>query len=187
VLTGSQPKDAISLGFERDVFAQAGDHIAYFWDSEDDFVRAVSFIDIGVSEGDHCVVFGHDDANAKVIAILRSRGVDSESLAAGGRLAIVRGQTNADAMLADIGAVFTRMLAAGATTIRLLGNIGWGRSGWPQEGDLLAFEGRVTAAIAGLPCVVVCMYDLHAMPPHLIVRAGFGTHPFTIASRVPVL
>lgn len=187
MLTDSRRNDAIPLGFERDAFAKAGDHIAYFWESEDDFARAVSFIELGVSRGDHCVVFGHDDANAKVIAILRSRGLHTDSLASDGRLAIVRGQSNGDAMLADIGAVFTRMLAAGAKNIRLLGNIGWGRAGWPGEDEILAFEGRVSAAIADLQCVVVCMYDVHALPPHLIVRAGFGAHPFTIASRVPTL
>ena len=187
MLTGSGPQDAIPLGFDRDAFAQAGDHIAYFWESEGDFARAVSFVEVGLSRGDYSVVFGHDDANAKVIAILRGRGLDTDSLARDGRLAMVRGQTSGDAMLADIGGVFTRMLGAGAKTIRLLGNIGWGRAGWPGEDEILAFEGRVSAAIADLPCVVVCMYDVHAMPPHLIVRAGFGTHPFTIASRVPTL
>lgn len=67
--------------------------------------------------------------------------------------------------------------------MRLLGNIGWGKPGWPEELDILIFEAAVTRAIADLPCIVVCMYDVRSIPRHLIVQGGFALHPFTLSGR----
>jgi hypothetical protein len=61
--------------------------------------------------------------------------------------------------------------------IRLLGNIGWGKSGWPGDYDLLAFEAKVTAAAKEFPCVILCMYDVAALPGLVIRRGAYGTPP----------
>jgi PAS domain S-box-containing protein len=61
--------------------------------------------------------------------------------------------------------------------IRLLGNIGWGKPGWPGDYDLFAFEAKVTAAAKEFPCVVLCMYDVTALPGLVIRRGAYGTHP----------
>lgn len=47
--------------------------------------------------------------------------------------------------------------------IRLLGNIGWGREGWPGQPELLRFEAAVASSIQGFPCVVLCMYDVRSV------------------------
>ncbi|MDQ6803285.1 MAG: MEDS domain-containing protein, partial [Acidobacteriota bacterium] len=72
----------------------------------------------------------------------------------------------------------------GAPHLRLLGNIGWGRSGWPDEADILVFETRVTAAIADLPCVVVCMYDVQNLPGRILVHGALEAHPLTLRQNV---
>lgn len=169
------------LGLEPGAFAMPGDHIAYFWESDDDFVRGVKFLEVGVREGDYAVVFGFDEASRRVIDVLRASNVDTGTLMREERLAIIPGQVDGAAMLGDIATTLGQMLSAGASRLRLLGNIGWGRGGWPAEDEILAFESKVTEAIASLPCVAVCMYDVRALPPHLIVRAGFATHPFSVA------
>ena len=169
----------IPLGIDPSASASAGDHIAYFWETDEDFARGVKFLESGVRAGDGCVVFGHDDANRSVLAILRNSGIETDGLA------VIGGDVSGDVMLANIGDSFTRMMASGATQLRLLGNIGWGRVGWPAEEDIIEFERRVTGAVAKLPCVVVCMYDVRSLPSHLVVRAGFGLHPYTLAARVP--
>ena len=50
----------IALGL-RDERVKLGDHIAYFWESERQFDEAVGFLTVGIRNGDHVVVFGHDD------------------------------------------------------------------------------------------------------------------------------
>ena len=87
-------------------------------------------------------------------------------------------------MLANIGEVFTNAVTGGATLIRLLGNIGWGHAGWPDEHDILEFEARVTGAAKQFPCVVVCMYDVHALPGRIMVHGAFETHPLTFCGNV---
>lgn len=72
----------------------------------------------------------------------------------------------------------------GASLIRLLGNIGWGRAGWPHERDLLAFEARVTGAARECPCIVVCLYDVRALPRRIILHGAFETHPVTVCGNI---
>ena len=175
---------AVPLGIEDQLFASCGDHIAYFWESEAEFVRGVRFIQRGLEDGDHCVVFGHEEANARVFEVLRANAVEVDELTRQGRLSTVGGQKSGDATLDNIAATFERLVGAGATRLRLLGNIGWGHSGWPRETDILAFESRVTGAIAKLPCVVVCMYDVRSLPGRIILHGAFETHPLTFCRNV---
>lgn len=172
--------DAFPLGFDETLFASRGDHIAYFWESEADFARGVKFCEVGLNARDHCVLFGHQEANANVLQLLRSHGFAVDELIRQRQLIIHGGQTTGHASLAQIGATFTELLGEGATRLRLLGNIGWGRPEWPSEPDLVAFETNVTEAIRELPCVVVCMYDVRSLPQRLVVEPGFKAHPFTI-------
>jgi hypothetical protein len=73
----------VQLGL-RDERINLGDHIAYFWETENQFEEAVGFLLVGIRNGDHVVVFGHDDANNKVVDLLRKRGIDTEHLLTAG-------------------------------------------------------------------------------------------------------
>ena len=97
---------------------------------------------------------------------------------------MVPGKPIGSEMLDHIGGVFAAAIARGATMIRLLGNIGWGRAGWPDEDDILAFEAKVTGAARLFPCVVVCMYDVRALPGRVMVHGAFETHPLTFCGNV---
>ena len=58
----------VRLGL-HDEHAKVGDHIAYFWETPGEFAAAVTFLEVGLDLGDCCVIFGHDEANAKVRAL----------------------------------------------------------------------------------------------------------------------
>lgn len=161
-----------------------GGHVAYLWRTETEFEEAVGFLEVGLRRGEHLVVFGHDEANRRVLEILEARGADVEALRAGGRLDVLGAGATGDATLAGIGASFQAAVDAGAPMIRLLGNIGWGKDGWPDTKDLLRFEARVTAAAASFPCVVVCMYDIGGLPGEVIVHGAFQTHPITFCGNL---
>lgn len=169
----------IDLGI-RGMRAAVGDHIAYFWETPAEFEEAVGFLERGSRAGDHLVIFGHEEANARVCEVLGGLGLDCEELRAAERLSLLGPESSGDLMLSRIGAAFQEAVDSGSRLIRLLGNIGWGKPEWPDEHDILRFEAKVTTAARQFPCVVVCMYDLNAVGGSVVVNGAFGTHPLTI-------
>lgn len=161
-----------------------GDHVAYFWDSDVEFARGVEFLPPGLAGNDHCVIFGHEQANEQVIATLERQHIDVRRHERDGRLTVLGCESTGDATLQKIGATFRAALDAGAPALRLLGNIGWGHDGWPAENDLIQFERKVTGAVKDLPAVVVCMYDVQTLPGRVVLHAGMGAHPITIVGNV---
>jgi len=178
------PKDkSVRLGL-RDERVTVGDHIAYFWETETEFRDGVRFLEVGLDEGDFCVVFGHDEGNRRVCETLSAHGYDCALLKRRSRLEVIGGDPDAKQMLANIGQVFSSAVADGARLIRLLGNIGWGSEGWPDEEDILEFEARVTGAAKAFPCVVLCMYDVQSLPGRVMVHGAYETHPLTFCGNV---
>jgi hypothetical protein len=173
----------IDLGL-RDEQVTLGDHIAYFWESERQFEEAVGFLLVGIRNGDHIVVFGHDDANKRVVDVLRKRGIDTDHLQTAERMTVVTGGPSGDKMLGNIGATFARSVEQGCGCIRLLGNIGWSKPGWPDDLDILAFEAKVTGAAKQFPCVVMCMYDVASVSGTVMVHGAYETHPLTFCGNV---
>lgn len=164
----------------RDLRAPMGSHIAYFWEKPEQFTEAVQFVRRGVREGDHLVVFGHDEANDRVLDVLVSMGHDPAELEGRGQLSVLGPGPSGEHTLEQIGETFQAALDAGASMIRLLGNIGWGRPDWPDEREILRFEAQVTEAAANFPCLVVCMYDVASLTGSVIFKGAFCTHPLTI-------
>ena len=173
----------VRLGL-HDELVKVGSHIAYFWENAGEFREGVRFLEMGLAEGDFCVIFGHDDGNRRVLETLTASGHDCTQLEAQRRIVVVRGDTDAKTMLSNIGNTFTDAVNSGARLIRLLGNIGWGQDGWPTETNILEFEARVTGAAKAFPCVVVCMYDVQALPGRVMLHGAFETHPLTFCGNV---
>lgn len=161
-----------------------GDHIAYFWETPAEFAKGVRFLEVGLDAGDFCVIFGHEEGNRRVCEVLQANGCNWARLERDGQLAFIPGHSNANTMLSNIESVFADAIQRGAKLIRLLGNIGWGHEGWPNEQDILEFEARVTGAAKQFPCVVSCMYDVRALSGHVMVHGAFETHPLTFCGNV---
>jgi hypothetical protein len=175
--------DKIQLG-TKDESVDVGDHIAYIWETPSEFVDAVGFLQRGIRDGDHCVIFGHDEANAEVLRVLTQMGFDTGHLEQSGRLTVLGGRSHGDMMLEEIGGAFQKAADGGATLIRLLGNIGWSRPGWPEDNDILAFEAKVTGAARLFPSVVMCMYDAKSLSGNVMLHGCFETHPLIITGNV---
>lgn len=178
-------KKSIPLGIgAKDAFVHQCDHVAYFWETDSEFEDAVGFIAAGIKDRDHCVVFGYEEANEKVLATLTKRGFNVDRLVQQKAMTVLNASKDGDTTLSNIGATFQGALDNGATLIRLLGNIGWNKPHWPEEADIMAFESKVTGAACAFPCVVICMYDVRSLPGHIIIRGGLETHPVTIRGNV---
>ncbi len=160
---------------------QLGSHLIYFWENDADFERGVRFLYPGLGKGEHCIIFGHDEALQKVMATLWSEGYDPDELIRKLQLTVLRRHASAEATLSDINDVAQACLDAGATGIRFLGNLGMGRDPLPAgEDDVLELENKVSAMINAIPCVVVCMYDVRTLSGRLILKGGLQTHRLAV-------
>jgi hypothetical protein len=173
----------ISVGITDDR-VQLGSHLIYFWESDDDFERGVRFLYPGLGQGEHCIVFGHDEAIEKVLEVLRSQGFNTDELIRNLELTVLRRHASAAATLSDINDVVQAALRAGASAVRFLGNLGMGRDPFPAgENDVVELECKATALISPLPCVIVCMYDVRTLPGRLILNGGLRTHDLAVCAE----
>jgi hypothetical protein len=182
-----QKHGRIATGIELGIHGERvspGDHIALLWEKPQEFEAAVGFLELALRGREHGVIFGHREANERVVQILTSRDYDVGALEREGQLTILSGMPDGDALLGSVGATFQRAVDNGATLIRLLGNIGWGREHWPIEEEILAFEAKVTSAAKAFPCVVLCLYDVRSLSGRIIVHGAYETHPLTICGNL---
>ncbi|MES2570641.1 MAG: MEDS domain-containing protein, partial [Verrucomicrobiota bacterium] len=166
----------IELGIYRER-APCHSHIAYFWECDADFAKAVGFLAVGLNGTDHCILLGHPEANEKVCAILTGEGHDVAALRSQGRLALISGAPNGEALRKTLQKTFQRALGQGAPLVRLLTNLGWNQEGWPSDLDLCALEAHLTEIATQFPCLVLCMYAAGSLPGFILHQAGLQTHP----------
>ena len=119
-----------------------------------------------------------DEANDRVLAILRKTNRDLDSALGEGRLVILRRESSASVTLANIEAAFSNAVGKGATAIRYLGNLGMGQTPLPGRGadEVVELESGATLLALRYPCVIVCMYDVNTVSGRLLLDGGFGTH-----------
>src|ERR1700752_4648296 len=174
--------DKIAMGITHDE-VPLGSHLIHFWHNDDEFERGVRFLKLGVEdESQYCVLFGHDEANDRVLQILRKAGLDLDRVIQEGLLVILRREASAAATLASIDAAFSRAVGKGAIAIRYLGNLGVGQAPLPGRGadEVVELENGATALADRYPCVIVCMYDINTVSGRLVLEGGFGTHPLAV-------
>ena len=172
----------IALGITDDE-VPLGSHLIHFWRTDDEFERGVRFLELGIADQSQCcVLFGHNEANQRVLEILRTRGYDLTRILQEGRLVILSRESSASETLAKINAAFSDAVAKGATAIRYLGNLGMGQAPLPGRAaeDVVELESGATAVALRYPCVVVCMYDVNTVSGRLVLDGGFGTHPLAV-------
>jgi hypothetical protein len=169
----------VNLGIaDERVFA--GDHIAYFYDSDAEFKKAFGFLELGLRGRDHCIVFGIPEDTDRSLGVLRSLGFAPDLLIEQGRLSVLRPAPTCDETVAAVSAHFAKVLATGAPFIRFLGNAAVGHEGWPAEEEFYKLEATVSAATLTLPCVAICMFDVRNQPARTILHAAFEGHPVTL-------
>jgi hypothetical protein len=178
-------KDQIPLGITDDQVA-VGSHLIHFWQNEEEFERGVRFLELGIeNESHYCVLFGHDEANQRVLGILRKKYPNLDHMIQEARLVIFRREGSASQTLANIEAAFAAAVRKGATAIRYLGNLGMGQAALPGRGadEVIELENEATLVGSRYPCVIVCMYDVNTVSGHLVLNAGFGTHPLAVCGH----
>ena len=177
--TSRKSRPPVPLGI-KDETVVAGDHLALFYDTDEEFENALGFIEEGLSGTDHCILFGIPSDTERMLRVLSERRRNPESLMREGRLSVLRPEATSDTTVASVSRHFEQVLGNGATFIRFLGNAAVGREGWPAEEEFYKLEATVSAATLDLPCVAICMFDLRAQSAQTIMKAAFEGHPVTI-------
>ena len=169
----------VPLGIANDtVFA--GDHIAFFYETDEEFGRAFGFLDVGLRGRDHCVIFGIPEDIERALDVVRRRGWDVDELLASGRMSVLQPAPTCEATTELVSRHFDKVFASGAPFIRFIGNAAVGREGWPSEEEFYKLEATVSEATLTLPCVAICMFDLRAQSARTLMKAAFEGHPVTL-------
>jgi len=175
----------IALGITEDQVA-LGSHLIHFWQNDEEFERGVRFLDPGLEDkSQFCVLFGHDEANQRVLEILREKYSELDDPIRQGRLTVLRRESPAARTLDTVAAAFESAMQNGASVIRYLGNLGIGQAALPGKGadEVVEVERGVTRLAERYPCVIVCMYDINTVSGRLVLQAGFGTHPLAVCGH----
>jgi hypothetical protein len=170
---------AVPLGIKGESVV-AGDHLALFYDTDEEFANTLAFIETGLHGTDHGILFGIPSDTERMLRVLRERGWDVPRLVHEGRLSELRPEPTCEATVAAVSRHFEHILGQGTTFIRFLGNAAVGCEGWPTEEEFYKLEATVSAATRHLPCVAICMFDLRTQSAHTILKAAFEGHPVTI-------
>ena len=170
-----EPSLPLGLG---DALVALGDHVAYLWESDQEFEATADFLAAGLARDEIGVLVGHEGANNRVLASLERRGLDPEGLGREDRLHVASGPLSGDAILRHLDDRIKAAVDRGVPAIRILGNVGWGQPGWPSDRDLLAMEARTTDVLRRLPSVVVCAYDVRGVPGRILLKGGLECHPW---------
>lgn len=176
-------RPGVTLGLAQAVVAP-GDHLAYFWESEPEFEDVFGFVAAGARQSETCILLGLDETNARVGAGLKRAGLDPTALRREDRLHFVSGKSSGDALLEEVGDRVKAAVDRGEPFVRVLGNLGWGKPGWPNDRELLRLEARVTEAIRKLPTVVMCAYDVRGIAARNLLQGGLECHPLTFRRNV---
>jgi hypothetical protein len=172
----------IALGITED-YVSLGSHLIHFWKTDAEFESGVRFLRLGIdNQSEHCVLFGHEEANQRVLEVLRRTTPNLDHALNDRRLVIVPRDSSASATLANIEALLETAVRTGATAIRYLGILGMGSDPLPGKGanEVVELETNVTALVHRYPCVMVCMYDVNTVSGHLLLASGFATHPLAV-------
>ena len=172
-------QNPVELGIADETVA-AGDHIAYFYESDAEFERALGFIELGLKGQDHCIIFGIPEDTDRALDVLNRRGWNTADLLSAGRISVLQPDSTCDGTIENVSAHFQRVLDSGAPFIRFLGNAAVGRVGWLPDDEFYLLEATVSAASLTLPCVAICMFDLRAHAAQTIMKAAFEGHPVTL-------
>jgi hypothetical protein len=174
-----EARPEVSLGIANET-VYAGDHIAYFYESDEEFERAFGFVEMGLRGQEHCVIFGIDEDIERSLAVMERRGWRPAELIAAGRMSTLNPSATCDETVEIVSSHFQRIYDSGTRFIRFIGNAAVGREGWPSEEEFYRLEATVSAATLRMPCVAICMFDLRAQPARTIMKGAFEGHPVTL-------
>lgn len=179
--TIDRPRTTASLGF-AELRVDVPSHVCLFYSDDAELRQRLGFLAHTLDDPSQAaVLFGKQERLEQVLGYIgEDFGRDVAADLEAGRIVLVNGARDPDALLGGIASALDASIARGATLIRFLGFIGWGDMEWPENEELMTFEAKVTEAVKSYPAVVVCTYNIGELPGSVLIFAGIETHPLTI-------
>jgi excisionase family DNA binding protein len=151
-----------------------GTHLCGFYSSDDGRVRlTVAFLAGGIVEGAVCFLVADPPVQKTILTQL---GWDQKALQqeiAAGRLVVCNHTASAAAQLERFEKLFVAALAAGAHTLRIVGDI-WGLAKQITPEELVQFERDYDEVAMRFPLVTLCLYDVRQFSSLDLLRALRG-------------
>lgn len=173
--------ERVPLGF-ADLSVDVPSHICLFYSTDDELRDRLGFLAQTLDDPTEvAVLFGNQQRLEEVLGYIAAdhkRDIAADLKA--GRIVLVNGTPDPDALLGGIATALDAAVARGTRLIRFLGFIGWGDMDWPANEDLMTFEAKVSEAVKSYPAVVICTYNTEKLPGSVLIFAGIETHPYTI-------
>jgi hypothetical protein len=166
----------IRAGWSDDVLPLHS-HVCFYYTNQETLQRSLAFLRVGLDEpGELCMLFADEADRPDLLSVLQ-QGYPGriEDRIDGGKLVVLGPAPTRQEVAIEFGARLERGLAAGFTTIRLLGYPGFGRARWPSIEDVLCLEDDCNDVAAAYPAVIVCAYG-----PELegdVLMRGLNLHP----------
>jgi hypothetical protein len=135
-------------------------HICFYYQNEESLRKSLAFLRVGLdAPGELCMLFIGENKQRDMLRMLQDdyrRPV--EDRIDEGKLLVLNPSPSRQEVMVKFGAGLERGLAAGFTTIRLLGYPGFNKPGWPSCSDILTLEGDCNEVASAYPAVIVCAY-----------------------------
>src|SRR5712671_4590627 len=164
------------------------DHLALIYENpEDHFAVAIPFIQIGLDRGEKCIYIADDGMEATVRTAMQAQGIDVEQAIATNSLVLEtkdgaylkHGSFDPERMPAFWKGVTAEATQQGFSALRATGETEWLVGGAQGIDRWVEYESRLTHVLASLNCFALCQYNLHLLPPALVLDV-IRTHPRVI-------
>jgi DcmR-like sensory protein len=135
-------------------------HICFYYRNDESLRRSLAFLRVGLdAPGELCVLFVGENEQPALMKILEEDyGPHIQQRIEEGKLVVLNPSPSRQEVMVKFGAGLERGMAAGFTTIRLLGYPGFNKPGWPSPEDILTMEKDCNDLATAYPAVVVCAY-----------------------------
>ena len=164
------------------------DHHALIYENpEDHFAVAIPFIRIGLERGEKCIYIADDGKERAVRHAMQAQGIDVERAIATDSLVLEtkdgaflkHGSFDPERMPTFWKHVAAEAMQQGFSALRATGETEWLVGGASGVDRWTEYESRLTQVLAGLDCFALCQYNLHLLPPELVLDV-IRTHPRVI-------
>lgn len=99
-----------------------------------------------------------------------------------GRLIVIESDPDPDICLELLRSAYSALQQRGYEKVRSVSRATWGLAGFPLPEDQLWLDSQLNEVLAGRPALLICTYDLGALPTSALVYGGLETHTHTIVS-----
>ncbi len=171
---------------------QAGDHVCWFYEREEDHRAVVSrFVRIGLERGEKVLYVADTHSPDTILGYLRDDGLAVDEFLRRGQLVVATSDTvylreghfDPHAMCAHFRAETLRALDEGYAALRVTGEMEWASAAEHGCERLVEYEVQLHDFVAGSRCLLICQFYQRRVEPSLLLDV-LQAHPWVILGQL---